>query len=147
MATLYFDDLQIGYRSRVGEYTLERDEIVDFASRWDPYPFHTDEDAARASIFGGLTASSVHLFAICTALFHRDPNPIAVLAMLGKDEMRFPNPARVGDRLSYETECIELRPSRSRPDRGIACLRDTLSNQDGEPVLTQTVTLMVSRRP
>ena len=85
MARIYFEDLEAGYRTEVGEYQVTAEEIVEFASRWDPYPFHTDEDAAKQSIFGGLTASSCHLFAITTLLFHRDPNPIAVLAMLGKD--------------------------------------------------------------
>ena len=146
MARIYFEDLEAGYRTEVGEYQVTAEEIVEFASRWDPYPFHTDEDAAKQSIFGGLTASSCHLFAITTLLFHRDPNPIAVLAMLGKDEIRFPNPARPGDRLSYTTECIEARASRSKPDRGVVTLRDALNNQDGEPILTQCVSLMVARR-
>ena len=66
--------------------------------------------------------------------------------MLGKDEIRFPNPARPGDRLSYTTECIEARASRSKPDRGVVTLRDALNNQDGEPILTQCVSLMVARR-
>lgn len=144
---MYFEDLADGYRTSVGEYRLERDEMIEFARRWDPYPFHTDEAAARESIFGGLTASSCHLFAICTALFHRDPNPIAVLAMLGKDAIRFPSPARPGDRLTWSSECVESRASASKPDRGVVTLSDALCNQDGEPILTQRVTLLVARRP
>ena len=147
MSTTWFEDLEAGYRTRIGPYPLSRDEIVGFASRWDPYPFHTDERAAKLSVFGGLTASSCHLFAITTLLFHRDPNPIAVLAMLGKDEIRFPNPARPGDQLHYETECVEARASRSKPDRGLVTLADRLTNQDGETILSQRVSLMVARRP
>ena len=143
---LSFDELEVGYTSSVGTYTLERAEIIEFAKRWDPYPFHIDEEAADRSLFGGLTASSCHIFAICTALFHRDPNPIDVLAMLGKDEIRFPHPARVGDRLTYHTECIAKRASRSRPDRGIVTVRDSLTNQAEQTVLLQKVTLMVARR-
>ncbi len=143
---MYFDDLEVGYRSRVGTWPLEAQEIVEFARRWDPQPFHVDDDAARASIFGGLTASSLHLFAVCTRLFFDHADRIAVLAMLGKDEIRFPNPARAGDQLVYHTECIEKRASRSKTDRGIITLDDTLENQSGEPVLTQKVTLMVARR-
>ncbi len=146
MTRIYFEDLEAGYRTSIGEYVLSREEIVEFASRWDPYPFHTDEDAARKSIFGGLTASSCHLFAITTLLFHRDPNPIAVLAMLGKDEIRFPNPARPGDRLTYTTECVEARASRSKLDRGVVTLSDALRNQEDVPILTQRVSLMVARR-
>lgn len=147
MARIYFEDLAVDYRTRIGPYPLSRDEIVEFATRWDPYPFHTDEAAAKESVFGGLTASSCHLFAITTLLFHRDPNPIAVLAMLGKDEIRFPNPARPDDRLHYETSCIESRPSRSKPDRGLVRLQDRLTNQLGETILSQQVSLMVARRP
>jgi len=147
MGDVYFEDLGAGYRASIGPYALERAEIVEFASRWDPYPFHTDERVARESIFGGLTASSCHLFAICTLLFHRDPNPIAVLAMLGKDEIRFPSPARPGDALTYTTSCVETRASRSKPDRGVVVLADALLNQDSVPILTQRVSLLVARRP
>ncbi|MGH0028273.1 MAG: MaoC/PaaZ C-terminal domain-containing protein [Myxococcota bacterium] len=144
---IWFEDLEAGYTTRIGPYRLERDEIVEFARHWDPYPFHTDEQAAADSVFGGLTASSCHLFAITTLLFHRDPDPIAVLAMLGKDEIRFPNPARPGDELTYRTECVEARASRSKPDRGLVTLADRLTNQRDETILSQRVTLMVARRP
>ena len=146
MRAVYYDDLPVGYESLVGEYSLRADEVVEFARRWDPQPFHVDEAAARDSIYGGLTASSLHLFAICTRLFFDHADRVAVLAMLGKDEVRFPNPARPGDRLVYRTRCIERRESRSSPDRGIVTLADTLQNQRGETVLTQKVTLMVARR-
>jgi acyl dehydratase len=144
---LYFDDLAVGYRSLVGDYTLARDEVVEFAKQWDPQPFHTDETAARSSIFGGLTASSLHLFAICTRLFFDHSDQIQIMAMLGKDAIRIPTPARVGDTLSYWTECIEHTPSNSKPDRGVIVLSDCLLNQDDQPVLTQNVTLMVARKP
>ena len=85
----YFDDIPVGYQSVVGAWTLERDEVVAFARIWDPQPFHTDEAAAEASIYGGLTASSLHLFAICTRLFFDHADRIAVLAMLGKEAVRF----------------------------------------------------------
>lgn len=145
--TIYYEDLEAGYRTRVGPYLLTREDIVEFASRWDPYPFHTDERAAERSVFGGLTASSCHLFAVTTLLFHRDPDPIAVLAMLGKDEIRFPNPGRPGDRLHYETSCVAARASRSRPDRGLVTLADRLTNQAGDTILSQKVELLVARRP
>ena len=144
--TTYFDDIEVGYRSLVGRYALSKDEIVEFARRWDPQPFHVDEETAQTSIYGGLTASSLHLFAICTRLFFDHQDRIAVLAMLGKDEIRFPHPARPGDLLTYYTECSEKRPSRSKPDRGILHLVDRLENQRGKVVLTQRVTLMVARR-
>ena len=146
MAT-YFEDIPEGYRSEIGSYRLREDEIIDFAQRWDPQPFHVDREAADGSIYGGLTASSLHLFAICTRLFFDHEDRIAVLAMLGKDEVRFPHPARAGDTLHYVTECVACRPSRSKTDRGIITLSDVLANARGEPVLTQRVSLLVARRP
>jgi len=146
MDRTYFEDLDIGAISRIGTWRLDPDEVVSFARRWDPQPFHVDEAAARSSIYGGLTASSLHLFAICTRLFFDHEEKIAVLAMLGKDAVRFPHPARVGEELVYETECIEKRPSSSKPDRGIVKLRDTLRDSKGEIVLSQEVSLLVARR-
>jgi acyl dehydratase len=143
----YFEDLESGQRWLVGTYRLTREEVIEFASRWDPQPFHIDDDAAARSLYGGLTASSLHLFAICTRLFFDCEPRIAVLAMLGKDEVRFPAPARPGDELQYWTCCMERRTSRSRFDRGIITLADELRSAAGETVMTQRVTLLVARRP
>jgi acyl dehydratase len=147
ISVLYFDDISVGYRSHVGSYLLTREEIVEVAQRWDPQPFHVDEEAARASVFGGLVASSLHLFAICTRLFYDHGDAIQVMAMLSKDAVQLPNPARPGDTLSYDTECVDRRESKSRGDRGVITLADVLANQHGEPVLTQRVSLMVRRKP
>lgn len=144
---LFFDDIEVGYRSEVGTYTLTEAEIVEFALKWDPQPFHIDQSAAEASIFEGLIASSLHLFAICTRLFFDHEDQIQILAMLGKEAIRIPNPARPGDMLTYSTTCIERNPSKSRPDRGVITLSDTLANQRNEPVLTQQVSLLVRTRP
>ena len=143
----YFEDIDGSYRTLVGRYRLEEAEVVEFARRWDPQPFHIDPEAARQSMFGGLTASSLHLFAVCTRLFFDHEDRIAVLAMLGKDKLRLPHPARVGATLIYETRCIDRRHSRSRSDAGIVTLGDTLTDQDGQVVLTQEVTLLVATRP
>ena len=143
---LYFDDIKVGYRSEVGSYQLTETEVVEFASRWDPQPFHIDKQAAAKSIFGGLTASSLHLFAICTRLFFDHADQIQILAMLGKEAIRIPHPARPGDRLTYTTECIQSKPSSSRNDRGVITLKDTLANQAGDVVLSQEVALLVARQ-
>ena len=140
---LYFDDIEVGYHSKVGTYKLTESEVVEFASTWDPQPFHIDKVAASASIFGGLVASSLHLFAICTRLFFDHEDRIQILAMLGKEAIRIPNPARPGDVLTYTTECVQKKASSSRTDRGVITLKDTLANQDGQPVLTQEVALLV----
>lgn len=143
---IYFEDLQIGERSLVGTHVVSKEEAIEFARQWEPQPYHVDEASAETSLYGGLTVCSLYLFAICTRLFFQREEQISVIAMLGKDEVRLPKPARPGEALTYYTECIAKRPSRSRPDTGVATLFDTLCNAAGEPVLTQKVTLLVSRR-
>ncbi len=143
---LYFDDIPDDYRCVVGTWELNADDIIAFARTWDPRPVHTDVRAAQRSPFGTLIASSAHLFAIATLLFARHADPIQVLAMLGKDKLRLPSPARAGTTLTYETRCTGKRVSASRPDAGIVSLADTVSDDDGNVVLTQDVTLMVARR-
>jgi len=145
MATRYFDDLVQGEPILVGTYTPPRTEAIELARRWEPQPYHVDEQAGRASIFGELTLCSLHLFAICTRLFFDMAQPIATLAMLGKDELRLPAPARPDEELRYVTTCIEKRESKTKPDRGIIVLRDSLERPDGTAVLTQKVSLLVSR--
>jgi len=144
---IYFEDFQIGEKRLVGTYVVSKEEGIEFASRWEPQPYHVDERAAAASMYGGLTIASLHLFAICTLLFLRRDEPVAVTGMLGKDEVRFPKAARPGEEIRYFTECVDKRLSRSRVDSGIVTLRDVLSNPADEPLLTQKVTLMVARRP
>ncbi len=145
--TVYFDDVEVGKRELVGTYEVPEAEAVAFARTWEPQPQHVDAAAARDSIFGGLTCASLYLFAVITRLHFDRPEPMAVLAMLGKDEIRLPHPARPGQRLAYHSECVEKRPSSSRPDRGVVSLRETLTDPDGQVVLSQKVTLMVSRDP
>ena len=144
---LYFDDIPDDYRSVVGVFELDAHDIIAFAHDWDPRPVHTDTAAAERSPFGTLIASSAHLFAIVTLLFARHEDQIQVLAMLGKDRLRLPGPARAGTTLTYETRCVGRRVSASRPDAGIVVLADTVTDDDGNVVLTQDVTLMVSRHP
>ena len=144
---LHFDDIEIGQRLQFGSYKLEKEEIISFSRQWDPQPFHIDEMAAKNSVFGGITASSLHIFAICTKLFALSEPKLAILAMLGKDEVRFHNPARPGDILSYQAQCIDKRESPSKPNRGIMQLKDLVTTNKGSVVLTQTVTLMMAKKP
>ena len=143
---LYFDDIPDDYRSVVGSWQLNAGDIVAFAETWDPRPVHVDAAVAKRSPFGTLIASSAHLFAIVTLLFARHDDEIPVLAMLGKDKLRLPNPARAGTTLTYETHCTGKRLSASRPDAGIVALADTVTDNDAKVVLTQEVTLLVRRR-
>lgn len=147
MGARTFDDLQLGLPIPVGTYLPTREESIEIARRWEPQPHHVDEEAAARSLYGGLTLCSLHLFAICTRLFFDMPDPLAVLGMLGKDELRLPSPARPGVGLRYTTTCVEKRPSRSRPDRGIVVLQDRLEDEAGVVVLEQKVTLLLVRLP
>lgn len=142
-----YDDIPDDYASVIGTWDLTVDDIIAFARTWDPQPFHTDVEAARRSPFAGLVASSAHLFAICTRLFYDHDDRIDVLAMLGKDKLRLPNPARAGTILTYRTRCIGKRASTSRPTTGIITLADAVTDSEDRPVLTQEVTLMVARNP
>ena len=139
-----FDDIPDDYETVVGTWALTAEDIVAFARIWDPQPFHTDAEAAKRSPFGGLVASSAHLFAICTRLFFDHDDRIDVLAMLGKDKLRLPNAARAGTTLTYRTRCVAKRES-SRPTRGIVTLADTVTDSEDAVVLSQEVTLMVAR--
>ena len=96
-----FDDLTQGERFLVGRCTPSRAEAIELATRFEPQPHHVDAEAAHASVFGGLTLCSLHLFAVCTRLFFDMKDPIAVLAMMGKDELRLPAPARPDEELAY----------------------------------------------
>lgn len=146
MGRIYLDDLAVGTRLRIGEWTIDADECVEFARRWEPQPHHLSEAAGQASPFGRMTVGSLYLFAICTRLFFDFERPFAVLAMLGKNALELPKPAYPSDRLVYETECTESRASQSRPDRGIVTLHDTLTADDGRVVLRQDVQLLLARR-
>jgi ubiquinone/menaquinone biosynthesis C-methylase UbiE/acyl dehydratase len=145
-AVIYFEDFRVGQQRVIGTYVIPKDEAIEFARKWEPQAYHLDDAAAETSSRGGLTVCSLYLFAVCTRLFFQQDNQIAVTAMLGKDEVRLPKPARPEDTLTYYTECVAKRSSRSRPDSGIVTLLDTLHNAAGETVLTQKVTLLVSRR-
>ena len=142
----YFEDLEIGQRISMGTWTVSEEEAVAFARQWEPQPYHVDDVAAKKSIYGGLTVCSLYLFAICTRLFFDHSPPLAVVGMLGKERVALPHPARPGDKLIYETECVDKRVSRTKGDRGIVSLHDTLSNQAGDVVLSQDVKLLLLRR-
>ena len=147
MQELYFEDIEIGSTARVGEYEVTEAEILEFGRRFDPRPFHTDPLAAEASGFGALVASGCHVFCVRSWLSSRlDPRP-ALIAGLGLESLDLPAPVHAGDRLSMQVEYLEKRLSRSRPDRGIVRMRNTIVNQRGEPVMTLVAKLLVPVRP
>jgi acyl dehydratase len=147
MTVRYFEDYEVGEVNVTGEHLVSAEEIVEFAGRWDPQPFHTDPIKADRSVFRGLTASGAHTFAISVLLRHEfSPKP-AIVAGLGYDEVRFPNPVRPGDQLTFRSECLEKRESRSKPDRGVIVFRAEVLNQHSQAVLTMKSVVMVARRP
>jgi acyl dehydratase len=143
----WFDDLKLGMRFKSGEITVSRDDIVRFASEFDPQPFHIDEAAAENTVFKGLAASGWHTAAIAMnlALQTRPFGPHPLLG-LGVDDLRWPIPVRPGDTLHLEGDVVELTPSKTRP-QGIAKIKWTAYNQNGEAVYTFTPIGIVPRRP
>lgn len=146
MTDLCFEEIEVGSTSRVGEYAVTEQEVLEFGRRFDPRPFHSDPVAAASSAFGGLVASGCHVFCIRSWLASRlEPKP-ALVAGLGLESMDLPSPVRPGDRLALHVEVLDKRRSSSRPDRGIVRMRNTLVNQRGEPVMTLVAKLLVSCR-
>jgi acyl dehydratase len=148
MTMIHLDDLAPGQVYPLGCRTLSRDEIVAFARDWDPQPFHLDEDAAAASIYGGLIASGWHTVCVFMRLFADGMlRRAAALGSPGIDELRWLHPVRPGDTLDARLEILEVRPSRSKPDRGSVRARCVVTNQDGEEALTMQAVLLFRRRP
>ena len=147
MTNLYFEELKIGSRSTAGPYLLAKDEIIRFAKQYDPIPRHIDEEAAARSVFGGLTASGSHTFAIYILLTGQLQPHFQVLLGLGWDEVKLLNPVRPGDELNLEMTVLEMRESKSRSDRGIVRNKNLLRNQKRETVLECFSNIFVARRP
>lgn len=146
MNHLYLDDLAVGQTFDTQGVTLTEAEIIDFAWRYDPQPFHLDAGAAARSPYGGLIASGFQSLAICFRLFVQSGRLHASsMGSPGIDELRWLAPVRPGDTLRARVEVIELRPSRSKPDRGIARLRYEARNQAGETVLSFIVNHLLRR--
>ena len=143
----YLDDFVPSEIEVVGEYTLSQEEIIQFGRKWDPQPFHVDLATADKSVFAGLVAAGTHLVAITVLQLVTHEPQVAILAGLGWDEVRFLEPARPGDILTLTRECLEVRPSKSRSDRGVVRNRITLTNQHGQPVLSYVDTILVGKRP
>ena len=144
---LYLDDLRVGQRFTSGSHTMDEPDMVEFAGRFDPQPFHLDHEAARGTLFGGLAASGWHTAGITMRLQVTSGPPIAGGLIGAGGRIDWPRPTRAGDTLRVESEVLEVRPSRSRPDRGIVTMLSNTLNQDDEVVQTFTVSMVVPRRP
>jgi acyl dehydratase len=143
---LYLEDLRVGQRFASGTLAVDAEQIVAFAAAFDPQPFHLDDAAARESLFGGLAASGWHTAALTMRLQLAGGLPIAGGIIGAGGEIAWPRPTRPGDVLRVESEVLEIRPSRSRPERGMVTVRGETRNQRGETVQVLTAKLVVPRR-
>jgi acyl dehydratase len=143
----YWEDIKVGDTDSLGSYTVTEAEILAFAKKYDPQPFHTDPGAARQSIFGGLIASGWHSCAIMmrVSVEHMRREELAGVGSPGIDSCRWLKPVRPGDTLTIRTEILESWPSRSKPI-GFVRRRADMLNQHGEVVLSLTGVGMFERR-
>lgn len=147
MTGRYLEDFAVGQKYGSGRLRIEAARIKSFAAEFDPQPFHTDEAAARDTFFGGLAASGWHTAAATMRLLvEGELKPAGGIVGAGFDEFRWPRPVRPDDELHLESEVLEVRPSKSRPDQGLIKVRTTTFNQNGEPVLILVGNLVVPRR-
>jgi len=144
---LYLDDLEVGQRFVSGAHELDEAQIKAFAAQFDPQRFHLDEEAAKDSFFGGLVASGWHTASITMKLLVEGGAPLAGGVIGAGGAIDWPRPTRPGDILHVESEIVEVRPSRSRPERGTVTVRSETLNQRGEIVQAMTAKLVVQRRP
>ncbi|HXW40908.1 MAG TPA: MaoC family dehydratase [Xanthobacteraceae bacterium] len=148
MTVRYLEDFAVGQTFKTGRHRIDKAQIFAFARQFDPQPFHIDEEAARNSPFGGLVASGWHSAAITMRLLiEGEFKPAGGILGVGFEELSWPRPVRPGDELHASSEVLEVRPSKSKPDRGMIRVRTTTFNQNEEAVLVFTGNLLVPRRP
>ncbi|WP_448663584.1 MaoC family dehydratase [Sphingomonas sp. CJ20] len=145
----YLEDMQVGDRASFGNYAVTREEVLEFARKYDPQPFHLSDDAAAQTHFGRLAASGWHTCSMTMAMLvaHMKDSPQASLGAAGVDDLRWLKPVYPGDTLRCETEVLEITPSRSRPDMGSVLSQTMTFNQQDEPVLRFVGRVLVRRRP
>lgn len=145
----YFEDLVVGTKASFGRYEVTREEVIEFARKYDAQPFHLSDEAAAQTYFGRLSASGWHttamMMAMLVANFSEDRQ--AGLGSPGIDELRWLRPVHPGDVLRVETELLEKRLSASRPEMGITKSRTTVFNQDDVPVMTLIANGLIRTRP
>jgi acyl dehydratase len=148
MIVHYLEDFAAGQVFKTGKHRVDKEQIFMFARQFDPQPFHTDEEAARKSPFQGLAASGWHTAAMTMRLMvDGEFKPAGGILGVGFDDLSWPRPVRADDELHAHSEILEVRPSKSKPDRGTVRVRTTTFNQNGEPVMIFTGNLLVPKRP
>jgi acyl dehydratase len=145
----YFEDIEVGTKASFGRYEVTRDEVVEFASKYDPQPFHLSDEAAAETHFGRLSASGWQTCAMTMSMVVENlkANSQAGLGSPGIDELRWIKPVYPGDILRCETEILDKRASQSRPEMGSYRSRMTVLNQDDIPVMTFISIGLIRTRP
>jgi acyl dehydratase len=147
-ATRYFDDFKVGDSITGAPGALSESEIMEFARRYDPQPFHVDKEAARKSIFGELIASGFQTIAFSfRQVWDAGMKNVANLGGHGIDEVRWLRPVRPGEKLVVTATVEQLLPSQTRSDRGTAKVRYVTRNQKGEAVFSMLALQILRRRP
>ena len=146
---IYFEDLVVGAEREFGTYAVTREELIEFARKFDPQPFHLSDEAAAQTHFGRLAASGWHTAAMTMAVIARKvtEEKQAGLGSPGIDELRWKKPVYPGDTLHVRGKILEKTPSRSRPDMGSFRTQTTVTNQHGEVVMTFISIVLMRRRP
>ena len=147
MHTFYYEDFKVGETVEIGRHTVTQDEIIDFARKYDPQPFHTDAEAAKDSIYGGLIASGWHTCAIAMrVMVDSYVSKAASMGSPGMEEIRWLKPVRANDTLIVSRTVEEARLT-SKPDRGLVLSRTDIYNQRGEHVMMMRGYGLFGRRP
>jgi acyl dehydratase len=149
MEAEYFDDIVPGAKHEFGSITVGEADIIDFARKFDPQPFHLDVEAAKTGAFGGLAASGWHTASLMMRMLVDNVLwPESSMGSPGVDELRWIRPVRPGDTLSLRMTCIEATPSRSKPDRGLVRSYVEVLNQNQDVVMSvKTMVLFRRRQP
>lgn len=145
-AKIYFEDIEVDSQFVSPWVTVPRDEVIDFARRWDPYPHHLDEEVAKASLFKGIAACAPHIFAISARLSHDLPGPLALIAGLGGDGLALLAPVRADSRVRLIRRFTAKRLSKSRPGAGIVTIEDTLYSPEEEALFRTSGSMLVACR-
>jgi acyl dehydratase len=146
---IYFEDLEIGAETDFGTYDVTREEVLEFARKYDPQPFHLSDEAAAKTHFERLAASGWHTCAMTMAVIARKVvnEEQAGLGSPGVDELRWLKPVYPGDTLHVRGRIIDKTPSRSKPQIGSFRTETTVTNQDDVPVMRFTSIVLIRRRP
>lgn len=143
----YFEDFEIGYSQEYGSYFVSEEEIIEFASKYDPQPFHLSDEAGKAMIFGGLCASGWHTGAIAMRMtVDNMPADSAGLGSPGIDELRWIKPVFPGDTLRMKSTVAGKKESKSRPEMGIVFMLNEVLNQKDELVMSFKPTVMFKKK-